>query len=347
MITRIMNLPVRGITAVKSPYSCGNEREFYSEADYWYPNPDNPAGEYICRDGESNPDCFNCHRKLLMRLSCIVPTLGKAFLQSSKKELLDKLQDHLKIWFTDESISMLPHLEYSQAIRNRVPGRSFGVIDTIHLAEVALTVSRLRHVLPTEQVASVTEWFGQYLNWLRTSQLGIAERTAHNNHAVCWYLQAAAFAKLIADEESLEEFRNDFKNTLLEQIAGDGTLPLELQRTKPYGYELFTLEAFAGLAALLSTKKENFFLLRKGDGGSVRDAVEFMYPFIADKKSWPYRSDVQYFDYWPCKQSALYLASHYTEIEKYRELWYQLPNYSFKFELVRNYPVRNPEFWIF
>ena len=346
LLKRVINLPVRGITSIKSPYSCGNEREFYSEADYWWRDPADPAGKYINRDGESNPDCFNRHRKLLMRLSCITGALATEYLRSGNKDVLDKFCEHLHIWFADENVSMLPHLEYSQAIRNQVPGRSFGVIDTIHLSEVALAVIKLRKDMPQTLTVAVTEWFEKYLEWLCTSELGTTERAALNNHAVCWYLQAAAFAHLVGNSALLDEFRSDFKERLLVQIAPDGSLPLELKRTKPYGYELFTLEAFAGLAALLSVKSDNFFLIRKDNGGTVFEAVDFMAPYMEDKSKWFGQADVKYFDYWPVKQNALYLADAFCGKMEYMNLWKKLPDYRLKFELVRNYPVRNPELWI-
>ena len=346
LLERVISLPVRGITAAKSSYSMGNEREFYSEADYWWRDPADPAGKYINRDGESNPDCFNRHRKRLMRLSCIIGFLTSNYLQKPDKAVLAKICEHLDIWFADEKISMLPHLEYSQAIRNQVPGRSFGVIDTIHLAEVALAVIKLKEDLPEKLYTSVKEWFTRYLQWLSSSQLGTTERQAHNNHAVCWYLQAAAFAHLTENEALLEEFRRDFEKRLLEQIAPDGSLPQELKRTKPYGYELFTLEAFAGLAALLSTAQYNAFLQRKANGGSVYDAVKFMQIYIADKSTWHYRQDIKYFDYWPVKQNALYMADAFCGNADFKAIWQSLPDYKLKFELVRNYPVRTPELWI-
>ena len=346
LISRVTNLPIRGITSLPSKYSCGNNREFYSEADYWWLDTNDPQGKYINRDGESNPDCFNRHRKALMRLSCIVGFLAQEYICSNDKTILQRLCNHLELWFKDEQHSMLPHLEYSQAIRNQVPGRSFGIIDTIHLAEVALTVLKFRQEIPEQLFIAITKWFEQYLKWLNTSPLGIKEKAAANNHGVCWYLQATAFAHLTNNQNLLEEFRKDFEEKLLLQIAKDGSLPLELKRTKPYGYELFTIEAFAGLASLLSTKNYNAFIAHPKESGSILDAVDFMFPYINDKNKWCYQKDVKYFNYWPVKQNALYLASTFCKKEEYYALWEKLPNYRLKFELVRNYPIRTPQLWI-
>ena len=40
------------ITAVTNPRSPGGRHDFSSEGDYWWPDPRNPDGPYIRRDGE-------------------------------------------------------------------------------------------------------------------------------------------------------------------------------------------------------------------------------------------------------------------------------------------------------
>src|SRR5689334_17906306 len=55
------------ITASASPRSAGGKHDFYSEGDYWWPDPGNPGGAYIQRDGQSNPDNFVAHRQAMIR----------------------------------------------------------------------------------------------------------------------------------------------------------------------------------------------------------------------------------------------------------------------------------------
>jgi alginate lyase len=42
------------ITASKSPRSAGGVHDFFSEGDYWWPDPNNPDAPYIQRDGMTN-----------------------------------------------------------------------------------------------------------------------------------------------------------------------------------------------------------------------------------------------------------------------------------------------------
>src|SRR5438034_9331748 len=64
------------VTAASSPRSAGGRHDFFSEGDYWWPDPNNPDGPYIQRDGMTNPDNFVAHRKAMVRLSLHVPALA-------------------------------------------------------------------------------------------------------------------------------------------------------------------------------------------------------------------------------------------------------------------------------
>mgnify|MGYP003331387867 CR=1 FL=1 len=44
----------RTVTADVCERSEGDRHDFYSEGDYWWPDPENPGGRYIGRDGETN-----------------------------------------------------------------------------------------------------------------------------------------------------------------------------------------------------------------------------------------------------------------------------------------------------
>src|SRR5215468_3760538 len=67
------------VTASRSSRSSGGRHDFFSEGDYWWPDPSNPSGPYIQRDGMTNPDNFVEHRRALMRFSVQVPGLAAAW----------------------------------------------------------------------------------------------------------------------------------------------------------------------------------------------------------------------------------------------------------------------------
>jgi hypothetical protein len=337
------------ITASSSPRSAGGLHDFFSEADYWWPDPKDPTGPYIQRDGMSNPENFVEHRRALMRLSVQVPALVAAWKLTNDKRYVTQAARHLRAWFIDERTRMNPSLQYAQAIHGVTTGRGTGIIDTIHLVEVARAIEVMEpaRALSPAELKSINQWFADYLQWMTTSKNGIQERDAKNNHTTCWVMQVAAFAHLIGDEKLLEFCRERFKTVIVpNQIAPNGSFPEELRRTKPYGYELFNLEAMATICQILSTPLDNLFIFQTSDGRGFRRAVEYMAPFIADKKSWPLKPDVMYYEEWPMRQVSLLFASIAFRRPDYLELWKKLPADSSVEEVIRNFFIRQPVLWV-
>jgi len=337
------------ITASHSPRSAGGLHDFFSEGDYWWPDPQNPDGPYIQRDGMTNPDNFVEHRRALMRLSVQVPALVAAWRLTRDARYAKHAALHLRAWFIDPSTRMNPHLQFAQAIHGRFTGRGTGIIDTIHLVEVARAIEVMvgSGAMTVREHEAIKAWFTAYLRWMTTNQNGIDERDAKNNHGTCWVMQVAAFAHLTGDQKLLDYCRDRFKTVLLpNQLAADGSFPQELRRTKPYGYSLFNLEAMAAVCQILSTAQDNLWTFQLSDGRNMARAMEYMTPFIRDKKTWPLKPDVMYDKEWPMRQTSLLFAGLALSRADYLELWKKLPADSNVEEVIRNFFIRQPVLWV-
>jgi hypothetical protein len=337
------------ITAFPAPRSAGGPHDFFSEGDYWWPDPAHPEGPYLRRDGESNPDNFVDHRRALMRLSVEVPALVAAWTVSGDRRYADHARRHLRAWFIDSATRMNPSLPYAQAIHGITPGRGTGIIDTIHLVEVTRAIEVLRRggALPAPELVPIRRWFTEYLTWLTTHPNAIEERDARNNHGTCWVVQAAAFAALTGNREVGASCRTRFKTVLMPtQMAADGSFPLEIARTKPYGYSLFNLDAMATACQILSTPEDNLWTFELPDGRGMRRALAFMAPYIHDKQAWPHPRDVQYADEWPVRQPSLLFGAVAFDRPDYFDLWRRLKADSDVEEVVRNFFIRQPLLWL-
>jgi hypothetical protein len=358
------------VTAAVNPRSAGTKHDFSSEGDYWWPDPANPDAPYIQRDGLSNPDNFIKHREFLLDLATHVPALAAAYRVTKDERYAAAAVKHLHAWFVDPATRMNPSLEYSQAIKGRNTGRSIGVIDTLHLCEVALSVEALRgsKALTAEENAAVTGWFRDYLKWMRTHPYGIEESEAANNHGTCAWLQIACFAKLVGDEGALKESRRRFKEVLLpNQMSADGSFPEELRRTKPYGYSIFNLDVMTALAVVISTPDEDFVLWSLPDGRNVAKGIAWLAPFIADKDAWlknvlrtkpgvnggratptneRVQPDVMYWNDWPVRQPFLIFGVMSTGRKDWLEIWKKLEPDPTQYEVRRNLPIRQPVLWV-
>lgn len=346
---RAMQQQPQTITAFISKRSAGGKHDFYSEGDYWWPNPKDPDGPYIRKDGQTNPDNFVAHRHAMIRFSTIVGDLAAAYMVTHDKKYVLQALKHIEAWFVDTATLMNPNLNYAQAIKGRTTGRGIGIIDTIHLIEVAQAIHLFEEagLIPEDELAAIKSWFADYLQWLMTSKNGQDEMHAENNHGTCWMMQVAAFAKVTHDTSILNFCRERYKQVLLpDQMAVNGSFPRELDRTKPFGYSLFNLDAMATVCQILSDNDHDLWKYKTPDGKSIQKGLQFMYPYVKDKSKWPYPPDVMYWKYWPVAQPFLIFGAVAYHNEKYFQLWKKLDHHPKVDEIIRNLPIRHPLIWI-
>ncbi|MVN76950.1 alginate lyase [Hymenobacter sp. HMF4947] len=337
------------VTSSTSPRSAGGPHDFFSEGDYWWPDPKDPGGPYVQRDGLTNPDNFTAHRLAMIRFSRVVGALASAYKITGDEKYVRHALQHLRAWFLEPATLMNPSLLYAQAIKGRFTGRGIGIIDTIQLMEVAqgvLVMQGAKSFFPND-LAGIKNWFAQYLTWLTTHPYGQDEMNAPNNHGTCWVMQVASFARLTGNQELLRFCRERYQTVLLPtQMAANGSFPQELKRTKPYGYSLFNLDAMTMICQILSDKTQNLWTYETADGRSIRRGIEYLYPFIADKKTWPLPPDVMYWNDWPVAQPALVLGAAQFGNAAWLHTWQGLNHDPQVPEVVRNLPVRNPLIWL-
>lgn len=345
----LLKVAPKTVTSYPCVRSAGGIHDFYSEGDYWWPDPANPGGPYIQKDGQSNPDNFSAHRHALIRLSEITATLTSAWLLTKEPEYAEKALEHLTAWFTDTATRMNPHMLFAQAISGRYTGRGIGLIDAYHLVEVAQSINVLSEngCMAAGESEKIKSWFGDFLHWMTTHPYGIDEMNAKNNHGTCWVATAAIMAVLTGDQTVVVLCRNRFKKVLLPgQMAADGSFPLELKRTKPYAYSLFNMDAFCTIAQILSTQEDNLWEYCTPDGRSLKKGMDFIYPYIAVKERWPFAKDIYIWEEWPARQSSLLFSGFAWQNEVYLQTYMSFPANPTHPEVIRNLPVRHPVIWL-
>jgi hypothetical protein len=337
------------VTAETCTRSAGGKHDFYSEGDYWWPDPQNLNGPYIQKDGLTNPQNFVAHRLAMIRFSRIIGALASAYKITGDKKYVKQALWHLKAWFISPETLMNPNLQYAQAIKGVATGRGIGIIDTIQLMEVVQGLEAMEDspLVDKPTLTGIKNWFSQYLTWLTTHQYGKDEMNAKNNHGTCWAMQTACFAKFTGNKEIMDFCRKRFKEVLLPaQIAADGSFPLELKRTKPYGYSIFNLDAMTTLCQILSDKADNLWIYQTPDGRSIKKGIEFLYPYLKDKNTWPYPHDVMHWESWPVAQPSLVFGAAAYGNADWLNIWKQLEHSPADEEVIRNLPVRHPLIWL-
>ena len=340
------------ITAFHPVLSTGGPHDYYSNGDYWWPNPKTTNGlPYIQRDGQTDPKNFNDDRDCLREMNSAVAALATAYKITGDDRYAAKAAKLLQVFFLDPATMMNPNLQHAQAIPGVSTGRGTGIIDTLHLIEVPRAIEAMEESLafPPDEVAGLKKWFSDYVTWMTTSKNGNDEANSLNNHAVAFWLQVAVFAQFTGDQKDMDASREQFKKVFVpKQMAADGSFPRELARTKPYGYSTFQLGNMVTLCQVLSTSQDSLWQFQLPDGRGIHKAVEFMYPYLADKSRWladDRRKDIQAWDGWPSQQPLLLFAGFAFQDQKYLNLWTKLSAATNQ-EVRRNTAITQPVLWI-
>jgi hypothetical protein len=284
-----------------------------------------------------------------MQLRDAVAALGAAYEIAAEDRYASKAADLLRLFFVEPKTRMNPNLQFAQAIPGVTPGRGIGIIDTLHLAEVPLAIRALEKskAFSPELLAGLKKWFADYSEWMTTSKNGNEEANAANNHSVAFWLQIACFSTLTRDAAKLSECRRRFKEVFVpRQMTNDGSFPAELRRTKPYGYSIFQLDNMATLCQVLSRPEDDLWKFELPDGRGIRKALEFLYPYLADKSKWPHKPDIQAWKDWPARQPSLLFGGIAFREQNYLALWEKLPPDPADPEVKRNIAITQPLLWL-
>ena len=350
---RALALKPVAITDFIATNSAAGPHDYFSQMDYAWPNPKTTNGlPYVYRDGETYPEIFVAHRMAIRQLKDAVAALTAAYVLTGDDRYAAKSAELLRVFMLDPDTRMNPQFQHSQTSLGKDTGVNYGIIDGLHLVEVATAIPFLEKspAFPASVDKGVKQWFADLTQWIATSTNGVKEQATLNNHSVACFVQLAAYAKLNGDEKVAAMARQKFKTVLFpNQMTNNGSFPQELARTKPYGYSIFQADTFTTLCILLSTPSEDLWRFALPDGRTPAMAVDFIYPYLADKSKWladGRGKDVMHWEGWPARQPCLLFAYVETGDEKFFDLWRRLDADPVDLEVRRNTPITQPLLWV-
>lgn len=272
----------------------GDRHDYMSMGPYWWPDPTRPDGlPYIRRDGQTNPErstnAFDLSK--LDALSRDIQALSMAWYLTSDPRYAAKASLMIKTWFLDPSTRMNPNLNHAQGIPGRVAGRAEGVLDAFRLVGIVESLGLLdtSDALTQEERAALKDWFSALLDWMLTSEIGLAEAAATNNHGVFYDMMVAQFALFSGREDLARTVSERFgSKRIAAQIEPDGRLPHELARTRSLHYSTWTLTAAFDMADIARCVGVDLWTFRTADGRSLQTATRFVGQWAGREAHWPY-----------------------------------------------------------
>lgn len=270
----------------------GDKHDYISVGPYWWPNPDTKDGlPYVRHDGKTNPDRGKYDNVPLGGMTKAVETLALAYYLTGREAYAGRAVLLIRTWFLDEATRMNPHLRFGQGIPGRCEGRGTGIIDTTGLAAFLDAVYLLEgsEAWTAADQAGLEAWFGSYLDWLLTSDLGRDEAAAKNNHGTWYDVQAASFARFVGRDDIVRRVLGESaKRRIASQIEPDGRQPHELARTKSFSYSVMNLTGMFHLAAMADRAGIDLWNYRTEDGRGIRAALEWILAELEREGGWSY-----------------------------------------------------------
>lgn len=281
----------------------GNIHDYASQAPYWWPS-DTPDGcPYVQRDGQRNPEVESyTDHGMRRRMFNSTYTLSLAWYYTREAKYAEHASRILQTWFIDEDTAMTPHLNHAQIIPCRNTGRAIGIIDfsqeyTNILDAAAILASTNAPGWHEQNQEAFLGWNRAFLTWLKDSPFGIEEIAARNNHGTFANMQVAAIALFVGDEDLAAEYSEVAKPLIDYQIAGNGSQPGELSRTRPWHYVNFNLGAYLRWALVSEKVGVDLFGYRGPEGQTLFRATEVLLEAAVEGQSaWPYE-DIGFIEY--------------------------------------------------
>lgn len=272
----------------------GNKADYMSLAPYWWPDPSKPDGlPYLQKDGQFNPSAKNGDTdSVRMQQMCMsAQTLSLAYFFTGETKYAQKAAEVIRTWFLDPKTRMNPNLNFGQAVMGRVNGRGIGLIDARNFwmaIDAALLVAP-SGALTQAEMGQLRAWFKDFGLWMANSEIGQEEFIQHNNHGTFYDMQLAQYAIFAGDIELAKRTVTRAKELRIRaQIALDGKQHAELERTTPFHYVAFNLDAMQNIARYGEQVNNDVWKFNEKTRG-LRKGIDFMAQYAAKPESWPFK----------------------------------------------------------
>jgi hypothetical protein len=296
----------------------GDKHDWYTQAGYWWPNPNNANGPYIRHNGVKNPekDDFS-DEEYFNHTVRAADTLALAYYLTGNENYAARAALLLRTWFLAPATVMNPNLTYAQFVPNKNNGRPAGIVSARQMPEVLDAVGLLAgsRNWPEADDAGMQQWFTRYYAWLTTSDAGKEEAGHPNNHGSWCQAQVAAIALFLGKQEGARQvliFVRDHR--IPDEIDAQGMQQYEMARTKSFSYSALNLHALSVLTSIAAPLGIDLYQPIKPGAPGILTAVDALLPYDP-QHPWPHEQIEANREDSVCP--ALFYAAGYTHDAKY------------------------------
>ena len=313
----------------------GDKHDYMSTGPYWWPDPAKKDGlPYIKKDGLRNPTYYDItDSQEINKVEEGALTLALAYYFTHENKYANFASKLIKTWFLDIKTRQNPNLNFGQGIPGLNTGRGTGIIETrdvYRVQDAAILIQKTPN-WSKENHEALKKWFSDYLTWMLESQIGKDEAKSKNNHGTFYSEQVIAFALFSERPEVALNEIEIFKNRMESQLKPDGSQPLELERTKSWGYVNMNLYGYFLIAKLAENINISLWNQKISQGKSMKNALDWIVPYLKNEKKWDYQQ-IQSIDFGETIKILKYGAKKYSNPE-YEELAKMIDSNNYQSEM--------------
>ena len=314
--------------------------DYMSMSPYWWPNPDTEDGlPYIRIDGKVNPLRYKGDNVAMDKMVEGSWHCALAYAYTGEERYAAKAAAFLRTWFLDPKTKMNPNLTYSQWRLGWTELRASALLDTQRLLRMidASPLILASDSWTEEDHANLKSWFGQYTTWYHTSEQGIEQSQAYNNHG-SYYDTQLIFFSAFSDRTDLAiaTLENYNQGRIAPQLDEQGGQPHELKRTRPFHYCNFNANAWV-LAAQIGDNLG----IDVWDAQSEKNlglTLKWLEPYATQQKEWIKPTPIKDRDYLVYRYLITQAADHYPYLDKAAILT-QLPDFDYSTDAQLRYII--------
>src|SRR5262249_37773163 len=159
-----------------------------------------------------------------------IHTLGLAYWYTGNKAYAEKAASLAHHWFLDPATRMNPNFQFAQAVRGVNDGRGTGLIENRGLVPALDGLTLIAHsgYCSAADQTVMHKWVADFDKWMTTSDEGLAEKAAKNNHGSWYAVQESGLYLYLGEKDKAREVFEAAKDRIEKQIEPTGREPLEI-----------------------------------------------------------------------------------------------------------------------
>ena len=285
--------------AAMEPLSVVNKRRTFapdahyycSMSPYYWPVSKNNSIEYVCRDGQSNPEAADFNQWSLSDLATRLQSMALAYFFTGDRIIYSAFVKQLDIWFLDSKTRMYPNFDYSQVIpgKNGDKGTSTGFIEARPLTPIIESICLMNSCrsLGYFRNKRIRRWFSDFLEWMQTSELCKKNYKAANNIGTSYNVTVLRIALFVNSKDLVSSFCESFPERVRSQINDNGIQPLEVSRTAAFSYSTHNLWFIVEFCTI--AKSAGYTKVYEESKTLIKSASDYLTQYIGDEESFPHQ----------------------------------------------------------